>query len=94
MSTGETRSRNLFETLRPGDVVEVVQTVKVGMKVWTTAATGAVVRIERRRHGLHHRRAADDKVFSDLIVLRRGDGELTTVSMDENTKLERVGSQA
>ncbi len=91
MSTGENNSRDAFAALRPGAVVKVVQTVKVGQKVWTTATSGTVVRTERRHRGLHFRRAADDKVFGDVIVLRRDDGELTTVSMDENTKLEVVG---
>ena len=48
------------------------------------------VRTERRRHGLHFRRAGDDKEFSDLIVLARDDGELTTVTMDEYTALRKL----
>ena len=44
-----------------------------------------MVSTERRRHGLHFRRNLDDKVFSDMIVLKRDDGELTTVTMDEYT---------
>jgi hypothetical protein len=51
---------------------------------------GTVVNTERRRQGLHYRRNPDDKVFADLIVLKRDDGELTTVSMDEFTVLKRL----
>jgi hypothetical protein len=32
----------------------------------------------------------DDKVFSDLIVLKTGDGSLTTVTIDEFTELRRI----
>jgi hypothetical protein len=39
---------------------------------------------------LHYRRNRDDKVFADMIVLRRDDGELTTVTMDEFTRLKRL----
>jgi hypothetical protein len=39
---------------------------------------------------LHFRRQLDDKVYSDVIILRREDGELTTVTMDEYTVLRRV----
>jgi hypothetical protein len=72
-----------FEQLNPGDWIEVEQRVTVGARAWTTRAKGTVVRTERRRHGLHFRRNVDDKVFSDLILLKLPDGELTTVTMDE-----------
>jgi hypothetical protein len=62
--------------------------VKVGLKVWSTTTTGTVERIERRRHGLHYKRNADDKVFSDLIVLKLDDGSLTTITVDEFTDLK------
>jgi hypothetical protein len=87
----ELASRQLFTELAPGDRVEVEHEVKVGSsKTWRTTTCGTVVRTERRRHGLHFRRNRDDKVFSDIIVLDRGDGELTTVTMDEFTVLRRI----
>jgi hypothetical protein len=49
-----------------------------------------VVRTERRRQGLHFRRNVDDKVFADTIVLKRDDGELTSLTMDEFTELRRL----
>lgn len=86
----EEESRSLFLELAPGDRVEVLHNVKVGMKTWQTVTEATVVRSERRRHGLHHKRNVDDKVYSDMLVLRRDDGELTTITMDEFTRLRRV----
>ena len=84
-------SRQIFQDLRPGDRVEIVHEVKVGSsKTWNTKTVGTVVNTERRRQGLHYRRNLDDKAFADLIVLRRDDGELTTVAMDEFTDLKRL----
>jgi hypothetical protein len=84
-------ARRLFEQLRPGDRVEVIHDVKVGSSAaWKTKTTGTVVNTERRRQGLHYRRAQDDKVFADMIVLRRPDGEETTITMDEFTELKRL----
>jgi hypothetical protein len=83
-------SRELFGKLRPGDRVEVEHLVTVGPKQWTTTTRGKVLRTERRRHGLHHRRNVDDKVYSDLIVLELPGGDVTTVTMDEFTVLRRV----
>lgn len=79
-----------FETLRTGDRVEVVHEVKVGFRQWTAHTIGTVVGAERRRHSLHHRRNADDKVFSDVLLLKRDDGELTTVTLDEFTDLKKL----
>jgi hypothetical protein len=83
-------TREEVNELKPGDRVEVTHVVKVGMKSWETKTVGTVERYERRRHGLHFRRNLDDKVFSDLIVLRLGDGSLTTVTLDEYSTLRKL----
>jgi hypothetical protein len=90
-SAADTASSRLFAELKPGDRIEVDHDVKIGSSAeWMTKTVGTVVRIERRRHGLHFRRNPDDKVYSDLIILARDDGELTTVTMDEFTKLRKL----
>jgi len=78
-----------FDQLEPGDRIEVDHRVTVGQKSWNTTTAGEVIRTERRRHGLHHRRNHDDQVFSDVILLTRPDGELTTVTLDEFTVIRR-----
>jgi len=90
MSSAELKPDELYAQLKPGDQIEVEHLVTVGTQSWPTKTRGTVVRTDRRRHGLNFRRNFDDKVYSDLIVLRREDGELTTVTMDEFTKLRRV----
>jgi hypothetical protein len=85
MTTSRSEARTRFDQLEPGDQIEVDHTVTVGIKSWIATTAGSVVSTERRRHGLHFRRADDDQVYSDLIVLRRPDGELTTVAVDEFT---------
>lgn len=81
-------SLKLFEQIQPGDRVELHHEVKVGFRTWAANTVGTVERKERRRHSLHFQRNDDDKVFSDLLVLRRDDGELTTVTLDEYTELK------
>ncbi|HEX4144343.1 MAG TPA: hypothetical protein VHY91_12615 [Pirellulales bacterium] len=90
VSSTEAATRQLFSELKPGDRIELIHEVKVGLKRWSTRTAGTVVRTERRRHGLHFRRNLDDKVFSDLILLELGDGSLTTVTIDEYTDLRRL----
>ena len=90
-SAANNASSQLFADLKPGDRVEIDHGVKIGSSAtWSTKTVGTVVRTERRRHGLHFRRNPDDKVYSDIIILSRDDGELTTVTMDEFTQLRKM----
>ena len=91
MNTAEQGLREVYDHLKPGDQVEVVHGVTVGSSAtWSTTTVGKVLRRERRRHGLHFRRNADDKVYSDVLILARDDGELTTVTIDEFTRIRKV----
>ena len=91
MTPEEFQSRTLYEQLQPGDRVEVIHGVTVGSSAkWSTTTVGYVLRRERRRHGLHFRRNPDDKVYSDVLILSREDGELTTVTMDEFTRVRKL----
>jgi len=80
----------VFHSLAPGDRVEIAKAVKVGFRRWTMQAGGTGVQTARERHGLHYRRSDDDRVYRDILVLRRDDGELTTVTLDEFTRLNVV----
>lgn len=91
MTPEEYQSRALYEQLEPGDRVEVLHGVTVGSSAtWSTTTVCRVLRRERRRHGLHFRRNTDDKVYSDVLILARDDGELTTVTIDEYTRLRKL----
>ncbi|MBP87104.1 MAG: hypothetical protein CMJ64_10370 [Planctomycetaceae bacterium] len=80
----------VYQSLEPGDRVEIQHEVKVGFRSWNSTTVGEVVSKERRQHSLHHDRNFDDKVFSDVIVLRRESGELTTVTLDEFSELRKL----
>lgn len=82
-----------FAKLQPGDRVEVTHEVKVGFRRWYVTTAGTVVAKDRRRHGLHYQRNFDDKAFSDSLILRRDDGELTTITLDEFTELRKVDAR-
>lgn len=94
MNESEAATRQLFGQLRPGDRVEVEHLVTVGHRQWTTTIGGTVVRTERNRQGLHFRRNFDDKVFSDVVVLKLDDGELCWLTVDEFTTIRRADVKA
>jgi len=86
------KTLRVFESLQVGDRVRLDHEVKVGFATWQTTTEGTVVHAKRQRHGLHRQRNPDDKVYSDMIVLRRDDGELTTVTLDEFSVLTKLSS--
>ena len=90
MPQTEPQMRRMYNELSPGDRVEIMHQVKVGQKIWDTQTVGTVVRKDRRRHGLHFARNRDDKVWSDILVLTRESGELTTVTIDEFTRIKKL----
>ena len=90
MLQSEVVMRTLFNELRAGDFVEVTHHITVGSQTWTAVVRGIVMIAERRRHGLHYQRNQDDKVWSDVLVLKRDDGEATTITLDEYTRLKRI----
>jgi len=81
---------SVFESLQPGDKVEVQHEVKVGFRSWKSTTQGTVVSKDRRRHGLHYQRSHDDRVFSDVLVLKLAGGDLTTITLDEFSDLKKL----
>jgi hypothetical protein len=79
-----------FASLQSGDRVEVTHEIKVGFRFWNTTTVGTVVAKDRRRHSLHFSRNFDDKVYSDVLILKRDDGEMTTITLDEFSELRKV----
>ena len=82
----------VYQKLQAGDRVEITHEVKVGFRQWKTTTLGTVVQKRRERHSLHFRRNGDDRVYRDIVVLCRDDGELTTVALDEFSDLAIVPS--
>lgn len=74
-----------IDQLKPGDRIEVEQTVAVAQKTRTVKMTGRFVRAERCEHGLHFHRASDEKASSDQLLMELHDGEFTTVSLGPKT---------
>ncbi len=89
---GHAQTLDVFYSLQPGDRVEIEHVVKVGFRSWKTQTVGTVLSTERQRHSLHYNRNFDDKVYSDTILLKRDDSELTTVTMDEFSTLKKLPS--
>ena len=88
----ELKMRQFFTELQLGDRVEVIHHIKIGFRSHDTRTVGTVVKKERRQSGIDSgfARNWDDKYWFDYLVLRKDDGELTSLTMDEYTQLKQL----
>ena len=81
----------LLRSLQPGQRIRVVQTVRVGARVWTAETAGAFRSINYLATGLSTERVAEDDIVVPLVHFTKDNGELSSIAIDENTRVERGG---
>src|SRR3954451_13737018 len=89
-----TMGAHMDETLRKnlvaGAVVEVTQQIPHRDRVWTNRIRGTVVSYQQKQTGSWFAHSKDDKLWLDRLVIRKEDGEITTLNLDDYTHLEVV----
>lgn len=75
----------------PGTRIRVTQQMPQTHTVWSTRVEGTVVRWRQDRTGSWFAHGKDDKVWLDRLELRRDDGELVTLNLDQWSMIEPVG---
>jgi len=73
--------------LEPNQRVRVTQEIVSREGTWTTAVEGTVVYCQARPTGSWHAHGKNDKLWLQRIRLRRDDGELIELSMDNRTQV-------
>ena len=68
----------------------MTQTVRVGARVWTAEATGTYRGVNYLATGVTTDRVPEDDIVVPTVHFEKENGELASVSLDENTKVERV----
>ena len=86
----ETLRKNLI----PGARVKVTQQIAARDYTWLSDVSGTVVCFEQKQTGSWYAHSKNDKLWLDRLTLRKADGELTTLNLDEFTKLELLGDPA
>lgn len=80
----------LLKALKAGDPIKVTQTVRVGARRWTAEARGAFRGVNYLATGLTTTRVAEDDVVVPTVHFTKDSGELTSIAIDENTRVERA----
>lgn len=76
------------QNLRPGARVRVIQQIAARDYTWTSEIRGTVMEYEQRPTGSWYAHSKNDKLWLDRLLLRKEDGELTTLNLDEFSHIE------
>lgn len=77
----------LRKQLTPGSRVQVTQQIPHRDRVWTQTVSGTIVAYEQRPTGSWFAHSKNDKLWLDRLVLRKPDGEILTLNLDDYTSL-------
>ena len=79
----------VLKGLNPGDRVRITQTVRVGARSWPAEAVGAFRGVNYLATGVTTDRVPEDDVVVPTVHFTKDNGELASVTLDENTKIAR-----
>jgi hypothetical protein len=78
------------KTLAPGARVTVTQQMahRIPEKAWTNTVTGTVLEYVQKPTGSWYAHSKNDKLWLDRLKIRKDDGELLTLILDEYSRVE------
>ena len=81
---------DLLKQLQAGDRIKITQTVRVGARTWPAEAAGTYRGVNYLATGTTTERLAADDIVVPVVHFTKDNGELASVSLDENTKIARA----
>ena len=82
------------QRLTPGTRVSVTQQTAGRNNAWTTTVTGTIVAYEQKQTGSWYAHSRGDKLWLDRLVLKKADGEISTLNLDEYSHIDVLGEGA
>ena len=81
---------SIRQQLVPGARVTVTQQIahRIPAKAWTNRVTGTVLEYVQKPTGSWFAHSRNDKLWLDRLKIRRDDGELMTLNLDEYSHIE------
>jgi hypothetical protein len=77
-----------MQTLTPGMAVRVTQQIAARDHAYSTQVHGIVVDFHQKTTGSWYAHGKDDKLWLDRLTLRKADGELITLNLDNYSLVE------
>lgn len=77
--------------LKPGQRIRVTQTVRVGARRWEAVAEGVFRELNYLATGVTTERVPEDDIVVPVVHFTKDGGELSSISVDENTRVAVIG---
>ena len=77
-----------YDQLRPGQRVRITQRVRIGLDSWPAVVEGTIRDVKMLVPSLTADRGEDDIVTVPLVRFVKDNGELSTITVDEHTRIE------
>jgi len=81
----------VLEKLQPGQKIRITHLLRVGLKSWPVTVIGTYRSLDSLATGLATQRVAADDIVVPLVHVTKENGELSSVALDEHTKVEILG---
>jgi hypothetical protein len=81
---------DLLRSLKPGDKIRVVQTIRVGARKWEASTDGTFREIAYLETGITTERIKEDDLVVPLVRFTKPNGELSSISLDEHTRVTKL----
>jgi hypothetical protein len=79
-----------LSSLRPGQRIRVTQRVRVGARSWPATVEGVFRGIDYLATGIATERVREDDIVVPVVHFTKANGELSSITIDEHTKIEGV----
>jgi hypothetical protein len=76
------------QKLTPGTKVKITQQLAARNYSWSTVVRGTVVDFSQKQTGSWYAHSKNDKLWLDRLTLRKDDGEISTLNLDDYSLVE------
>jgi hypothetical protein len=74
---------SIRKQLVPGASVKIIQQIAARDYSWHSETAGTIMEYQQQPTGSWYAHSKDDKLWLDRLTLRKSDGELITLNLDE-----------
>ncbi|MSR52473.1 MAG: hypothetical protein EXS09_04185 [Gemmataceae bacterium] len=80
----------MLRSLKAGQQVQIVQTVRVGSRKWHANVAGTFRHLNYLATGITTERLPQDDIVVPILHFTKANGELSSIALDENTVVTLV----
>jgi len=82
------RVRAVLANLQPGQRIRITHLIRIGLRTWPATVTGTYRHLDSLATGIATDRVPADDIIIPVLHFTKANGELSSVAIDEHTKVE------